>query len=138
MTKLSAILSFVAFFAFVACSQTNSEFDFSKVTDGEIVNTRVSQEVFKQALSDENAHMNGQLIDVRTPEEYAAGTIGNAKNIDFFANDFKDKMMSLDKDRPVYIFCKSGGRSGKTLKMMKEWGFTYVLELEGGYSGYSN
>lgn len=56
--------------------------------------------------------------------------------MDFYGPNFASELESLDKDKPVMIFCKSGGRSGQTLEMMKEMGFSTVLELEGGYSGW--
>lgn len=94
---------------------------------------RVSKETFKSFLA-ENKEV--QLIDVRTPDEFHAGTIDGAKNMDFYGPDFHAQLESLDKEKPVMIFCKSGGRSGQTLDMMKEMGFTTVLELEGGYSNW--
>jgi rhodanese-related sulfurtransferase len=75
---------------------------------------------------------NVQLIDVRTPEEYAEGFINNANNINFFDDDFLSQMSVLDRDKPVYLYCKSGGRSGKAAIQLKEAGFTKVYDLEGG------
>jgi len=74
-----------------------------------------------------------QLIDVRTPEEYNAGYIKNAKNIDFFEDNFIEEMSKLNKDEPIYIYCKSGGRSGRASKKLKNAGFTKVYDLEGGF-----
>ncbi|MEM6724692.1 MAG: rhodanese-like domain-containing protein [Bacteroidota bacterium] len=77
-----------------------------------------------------------QLIDVRTPVEVAQGMIEGAQNIDFKAPDFKDKMLALDKSAPILVYCKSGGRSGKTASMLVEQGFTKVFDLDGGYTAY--
>ena len=79
---------------------------------------------------------NVQLIDVRTPEEYAEGFIKNAKNINFYDDDFLSQMSSLDKNKPVYVYCKSGGRSGKSATQLKEAGFTKVYDLEGGITAW--
>jgi rhodanese-related sulfurtransferase len=79
---------------------------------------------------------NVQLIDVRTPEEYAEGFINNAKNINFFDDDFLSQMSVLDTDKPVYLYCKSGGRSGKAAIQLKEAGFTKVYDLEGGITAW--
>lgn len=78
-----------------------------------------------------------QLIDVRTPEEFAAGAIPNAINIDFYADDFDSKMLALKKDAPVFLYCKSGGRSGKTAKKLSKAYFKEVYDLKGGYSNWS-
>lgn len=77
-----------------------------------------------------------QLIDVRTPGEYAAGAIGNATNIDFMNSDFAQQIEKLDKTKPVMIYCQSGGRSGKALKQLNEMGFKTVYELKTGYGGW--
>ena len=79
-----------------------------------------------------------QLVDVRTPEEYDAGHIEKAVNIDFLAEDFEDAIQKIDKDRPVFIYCRSGGRSGRASKLMKELGFKKVYDLEGGYLNWSD
>lgn len=91
---------------------------------------RVSKDEFKKFLSE---HKKVQLIDVRTPGEFAEGTIEGAKNIDFYDATFKDQISKLDKNVPTLIFCRSGGRSAKALEMFKAAGFSTVLELEGGY-----
>lgn len=94
---------------------------------------RVSKETFKAFLAE---NKDVQLVDVRTPEEYNAGTIDGATNMNFNGPEFQSQLESLDKEKPVMIFCKSGGRSGQTLEMMKQMGFSTVLELEGGYSNW--
>jgi rhodanese-related sulfurtransferase len=78
-----------------------------------------------------------QLIDVRTADEFAGGTIGSAVNIDFFGENFKEEMAKLDLERPVFVFCKSGGRSGKASAICKELGFKAIYDLDGGYTAWS-
>ena len=69
---------------------------------------------------------NGQFLDVRTPEGQAGGTIKDATKMTFFDADFNDQLNKLGKNHPVYVYCKSGGRSGKATKVMKKMGFTTV------------
>jgi rhodanese-related sulfurtransferase len=78
-----------------------------------------------------------QLIDVRTAEEFAGGTIGRAVNLDFFGENFKEEMRKLDVERPVLVFCASGGRSGKASAICKEIGFKMIYDLDGGYTAWS-
>lgn len=73
-----------------------------------------------------------QLVDVRTPKEFAQGHIQNALNINYFSKNFKDSLGILDKDKPVYIYCRSGKRSAKSVSKFKEAGFNIIYELEGG------
>ncbi len=80
---------------------------------------------------------NPQLIDVRKPEEFAAGKLEGAINLNFYDKDFNEQIAKLDKDRPVFIYCKSGGRSGKSTKIMSKMGFKEVYDLEGGYDGWT-
>lgn len=89
-------------------------------------------------LSPEEFHesikgINVQLIDVRTPEEFAEGHIEGAQNIDFHSNDFLTLFSTLDEDKPVYIYCKRGNRSAKAAKELSEVGFVKIIELKGGY-----
>ena len=90
---------------------------------------------FKKELE---KNSNPQLIDVRTPAEFSEGAIEGAKNIDFHGADFLEKMSSeLDKNQTVFVYCKSGGRSGKTCKKLSENGFAKIYDLGGGYTEWS-
>jgi len=73
-----------------------------------------------------------QLVDVRTYEEYEAGYIKGAQNIDFNSPTFDEDILKLDKNKPVVLYCKSGGRSTKCAKKMLEAGFVKVYDLNGG------
>lgn len=74
-----------------------------------------------------------QLVDVRTPNEYNSGHIKNAKNIDFFAASFESQFEKLDKEKPLYIYCRSGARSKKASNKLLAMGFTEIYDLKGGY-----
>ena len=78
-----------------------------------------------------------QLIDVRTADEFVGGTIGTAVNIDFFGENFKEKMGKLDLERPIFVFCARGSRSGKAGEICKELGFKTIYDLDGGYTAWS-
>ena len=90
---------------------------------------------FKSTLEKTN---DVQLIDVRTEDEYNGGHIENALNIDWNGNDFDAQLTSLDKTKPVLVYCLSGGRSKKAAAKLNELGFKEVLELDGGYLAWSN
>jgi len=79
-----------------------------------------------------------QLVDVRTPGEYTAGHIDDAINIDVSDRDtFAEKFENLDKEEPVYIYCKMGGRSERAAALLKEMGFKSIFDYSGGYSEWS-
>ncbi|MDG5492683.1 rhodanese-like domain-containing protein [Psychroserpens sp. SPM9] len=73
-----------------------------------------------------------QLVDVRTEEEYKEGYIEHSQNIDFKSPTFEEDIVKLDKTKPVVVYCRSGGRSGKCSKKLKEAGFVKIYDLEGG------
>jgi len=77
------------------------------------------------------------LIDVRTAEEYATGSIANAKNIDFLRDDFESKILNLDRTRPIYVYCKVGGRSSDAVEVFRKNGFHHVVNLNGGIMAWN-
>ena len=72
-----------------------------------------------------------QLVDVRTPEEFAENHLPGAVNIDWKADGFADKAQKLDKDRPVLVYCRSGRRSAEAAKVLDGIGFK-TFNLKGG------
>ncbi len=78
----------------------------------------------------------GVLLDVRTPDEYKAGHLAGAENVNFYDADFAEKIAGKDKQKTYFVYCRSGGRSGKTAAMMKEAGFASVYDMAGGMNAY--
>ncbi|MEX0882605.1 MAG: Ca2+-dependent phosphoinositide-specific phospholipase C, partial [Cyclobacteriaceae bacterium] len=72
------------------------------------------------------------LLDVRTQQEVDEGIIPQATHIDFLKDDFEDKVVLLDKEKPILVYCKVGGRSAKASEKMLKLGFKKVYHLEGG------
>ncbi|MBL4888333.1 MAG: rhodanese-like domain-containing protein [Flavobacteriaceae bacterium] len=81
---------------------------------------------------------NLQLVDVRTLDEYRLGHIGNAQNICVTNDDFQEKAKLLDKNKPVYLYCKRGGRSAKAAKILKEMGFKEIYDIKGGMGAWES
>ena len=101
------------------CVNCNSQVALKSITTKEL----------KVLLSKENI----QLMDVRTPEEIKEGTIQTAFFANYFDVDFeKVATAQLNKSKPVYLYCRSGNRSGKACKILKEKGFE-VINVLGGY-----
>lgn len=74
----------------------------------------------------------GFLMDVRTDAEFIEGHLKGATQLNFYEASFETSLDAMDKNIPVFIYCRSGGRSGKAAKKMKEKGFKSVYNLEGG------
>ncbi|TCI90993.1 rhodanese-like domain-containing protein [Tenacibaculum sp. M341] len=121
MNKIAFLLSFIVLL--ISCNTNNNESNIKKISVNELKLTIHNSDI--------------QLIDVRTKKEYDNGHIANAKLIDYFSDDFKNQLLKLNKDIPVYVYCKSGNRSGKASKMLNELGFNQIFDLEGGYSKWS-
>ncbi|MGB0405531.1 MAG: rhodanese-like domain-containing protein [Fusobacterium sp.] len=92
----------------------------------------VDVDMFKSLI----AKNNGQIIDVRTPNEWATGIIKGAYKFNIFEDTFEKNINMLDKKKPVYVYCKSGGRSAKAAKKMKELGFQKIYNLKGGMNAW--
>ena len=90
--------------------------------------TNLTPEAFSKAISGKKV----LLINVRTPEEYKAGHIPEAQNINYFEDDFQESLNKLDTLQPVYIYCRSGHRSGESVTNFKKAGFRKIYNLDGG------
>ena len=73
-----------------------------------------------------------ELLDVRTKEEYDAGHIKNAKNINVQDSSFRSEIDKLDKTKTILVYCRSGKRSTAAVETLKEAGFNKIINLEGG------
>lgn len=114
--KYSVFAFFLIFLNF-GCSQNNSK----SITE-------VSQEELEQVV----------LIDVRTPDEFHAGHVTNALNIDWLDAGFQQQVeATVPKDKTIYVYCKSGGRSAKATEKLTALGYK-VTDLTGGYDAYKN
>lgn len=112
MKKLLLILT-IATMA-IAC---NSEKKYQSVDTKE----------FSQIISSNNI----QLVDARTPAEFAEGHIPGAQNIDVKNDDFDSQILTLDKTRPVAVYCRSGRRSKQAAERLSDAGYK-VIELNKG------
>ncbi len=90
--------------------------------------------IYSEAIKRKNV----QLVDVRTAKEYNNGHIKNAINIDFFnASAFKESFEKIKKEKPVYLYCRSGARSQKAARRLVAMGFSQIYDLKGGYARWS-
>ena len=77
------------------------------------------------------------ILDVRTPEETAEGTIPGAMTINLHDPDFDKKIGILNKEKPYLVYCRKGSRSTQATNKMLEAGFKEIYNLEGGYLAWS-
>lgn len=75
---------------------------------------------------------------MRTPEEIAEGFIEGASMIDFYDEEFLRKINLMQKEKDVYVYCRSGGRSAKAAQLLADNGFIKVYNLKGGITAWEN
>ena len=92
----------------------------------------------KKLIDDSGAKKNGKVVvlDIRTPEEYNAGHIAGAVNIDFMGKEFADKVAKLDREKTYVVHCQSGRRSTKSLETFKKLDFKGIVHLDDGFSSW--
>ncbi len=78
------------------------------------------------------------LLDVRTPEEWEEGVIEGAELKNYYDDDFADYLEKMDKDQPVIVTCKRGGRSASAVEDMKKAGFKEVYDMGAGMDGWNS
>ncbi len=88
----------------------------------------VSAPEFEQQIKADSV----QLLDVRTPQEYAEGHIAGAVNIDVQSDDFQPTArQELSKDSTILVYCRSGRRSLDAAEILTHLGYR-VVNLKGG------
>lgn len=115
----------------VSCGNSQNTSPETALANPEVIVT-VDAKSFKDLMVSEP----GTLLDVRTPEEWAEGTLKDAVKINYKGDHFEQEIESLDKNIPVYVYCRSGGRSASAADVLKEKGFIKVYNLDGGITSW--
>nr|WP_062104702.1 rhodanese-like domain-containing protein [Bacillus niameyensis] len=80
-------------------------------------------------------YRKAQLIDVREPNEFDGGHILGARNIPM--SQLKNRMKEIRTDKPVYLYCQSGMRSGRAAQMLYKKGCRELYQLQGGFKKWT-
>lgn len=112
MRKVLGIIGFTALIAVGAtsCSASSSDSPDTSVSNIELVPA-------------------SRVIDVRTAEEFAEGHVKGARNLDIQNGDFEEALKDLDKEASYSVYCRSGNRSAAAVELMRNEGFTNVVDL---------
>lgn len=97
----------------------------------------INENIEPKAFAEKVAVPGVQLIDVRTPDEYGNQHLDNAKNINVNDSNFEAQAAQLDKNKPVYVYCLSGGRSAKAADKLASMGFKEVYNMAGGITRWN-
>ena len=77
---------------------------------------------------------NATIVDIRPPEEFAKGSLPNARNMP--ADKVKDRAGELKKDKPLIVICANGSAAGKVAAQFRSSGFSDVFVLNGGLAAW--
>ncbi len=123
MKKTILSLFFLGTLAMSSCSQSSEGI------------ANLNPKEFQESLiKDDNVF----ILDVRTPEEFAGGHLEGATNMNINSSNFEANLENIDKDRNVYVYCLSGGRSTQAANVLKEKGFKNVINMNGGILSWRN
>jgi phage shock protein E len=98
----------------------------AEVAAPEIISTRIDAEAYNRSIKDEVEHL---LVDVRTPEEFAAGYIPGAVNISL--QSLPNRISEIPKGLAIVVYCRSGNRSASATEILVNAGFRPVYDLGG-------
>ncbi|MBS1795393.1 MAG: rhodanese-like domain-containing protein [Acidobacteria bacterium] len=76
-----------------------------------------------------------QFVDVRTPDEFKSGHAAKAVNIPL--DVIEKESAALDKEKPVYLICRSGRRSQQAAETLKNAGFKEIYNVTGGTQAWT-
>ncbi|WP_318508436.1 rhodanese-like domain-containing protein [Bacillus sp. T3] len=80
-------------------------------------------------------YRKAQLIDVREPNEFEAGHVIGARNIPL--SQLKMRIKEIRPDKPVYLYCQSGARSGRAAQLLYKKGYKDLSHLQGGFKKWT-
>lgn len=75
---------------------------------------------------------DGILLDVRTLYEFERGHLKDAYQLNYYSFSFKENLLLLSKDKPIYVYCRTGYRSKRTTEILIKNGYTKVYNLQYG------
>ncbi len=90
------------------------------------INTKMNPEQIKKQVENNEIF----LLDVREQHEWDLGHIAGAKLISL-GNINTETTKDLPKDIPIYVYCRSGSRAGQAVTVLKQLGFSNVLNIGG-------
>jgi rhodanese-related sulfurtransferase len=118
--KICVILSLAALWL-LGCSHSH------------IVNVHHLSALEAKTLIDQNkGDADFVILDIRTPKEFAQGHITGAVMLDYYSPGFQKGLQQLDKSKRYLIYCRTGNRTGRTLKIIDQMGFRSIYHLKDG------
>lgn len=131
------LLILAAFFSLHACAPAEKPAEPADAMESAEPAAAEPAEITIEELQAKMDEAGVVVLDVRTPDEFEAGHIGEAVNVDYLADNFAEKAAELDKEATYVVYCRTGNRSAKAIDIMKEAGFKHLLHYGGGWAEWS-
>ena len=127
---------YIILFLLISFSPISAQF-VSDVKKTEMTVRNDRAKIYFQLLN--RAH-NPQIIDIRTPQEYASGHLKGAVLINYYRPDFvrNIKKAGFDKLRPIFIYCRSGHRSARAIPIFEKLGFRHIVNMVYGINEWNH
>lgn len=126
------LLFLVLIIVLAACGSDDKDNDNSKKNEPASIET-----LTVQAAYDQMSKTDGEFfVDVRTPEEWAAGHAEGATLIPLQEFTSRAPNELSDKNAKIYLICRSGNRSGQAAQILLDMGYTHVYNIDGGTTAW--
>ena len=134
MKNIKITLAFVLFIGMF--TQTSAQF-VKDLPKHQVTLKNERAKIFYQLLDHTK---NPQIIDIRTPREYASGHIKGAVLINYYDPNFAENIEKhhFNKLKPIFIYCRSGHRSGNAIGLFKKLGFKHIVNLAYGLNEWKH
>ncbi|MEH6475965.1 MAG: rhodanese-like domain-containing protein [Sneathiella sp.] len=132
IARLIVLIFSLFFINFQTISTTVAE-EIGKVQKNSVLNVTASDAHKLISLKPEMI-----ILDIRTSVEFKLGHIKGAKNIDFYAPNFKDLIAELDPEKVYLVHCRSGNRSTKAMPTLQSAGLHHIVHMNKGFKAWKS
>ena len=129
LLNLMVILIFFTALGFHGC-KNQEEADNQNIADD--ISVSQAYELIQNNIDNENFI----ILDVRTPQEYREAHLEDAINIDYYSENFQDRLSGLDENKIFLVYCQSGNRSANAVAVMINLGFVELYNMLGGITAW--
>lgn len=129
LLNLIILLIFFTIMGFQAC-KSQEEVDNQNIAE------EISVSQAFELIQNNQDNENFMILDVRTPQEYQEEHLEDAINIDYYSENFQDRLSELDKNKIFLVYCQSGSRSTNAVTIMINLGFVELYNMLGGIAAW--
>lgn len=128
----------VSLFITTACVNQNQAKPNGGQSSENITKSVVTVEEAFEIIKQNEGNSSFVLLDVRTNAEYNEGHLKNVMQHDFYATDFDEWLLKLDKEKRFLVYCRTDNRSAKAFNKLKDAQFPRIQYMKGGFTEWAN